>query len=126
MSDYTPKVSRARPTQNDALWAAFKDTSYDLLFNALGIGASASQGVLRGMLLCEKLEGTLAEFAALRDNSFDFQFDLVDALAGVVEVAKKLAQSITVSNDLLIASQLMLGLFMTQYRLQSHAALYCD
>ena len=47
MSYYTPKVSRARPTQNDALWAAFKDTSYDLLFNALGIGASASQGVLR-------------------------------------------------------------------------------
>ena len=78
------------------------------------------------MLLCEKLEGTLAEFAALRDNSFDFQFDLVDALAGVVEVAKKLAQFITVSNDLLIASQLMLGLFMAQYRLQSHAALYCD
>lgn len=126
MSDYTPKVSRARPTQNDALWAAFKDTSYDLLFNALGIGASASQGVLRGMLPCEKQEGTLAEFAALRDNSFDFQFDLVDALAGVVEVAKKLAQSITVSNDLLIASQLMLSLFMAQYRLQSHAALYCD
>ena len=70
MSDYTPKVSRARPAQNDALWAAFKDSSYDLLFSAQGIGASASQGVLRGMLLCEKLEGTLVQFAALRDNSF--------------------------------------------------------
>lgn len=53
MSDYTPKVSRARPAQIDALWAAFKDSSYDLLFSAQGIGASASQGVLRGMLLCE-------------------------------------------------------------------------
>ena len=89
---------------------------------------SATQGVVGGMLLCEKLEGTLAEFAALRENIFDFQFDLVDALAGVVrgDVAKKLQQSITVSNDLLSASQLMLGFFMAQYRLQSHAVLYCD
>ena len=126
--DYTPKVSKARLAQNDALWAAFKDSTCDLLFSAQGIGAAATQGVVGGMLLCEKLEGTLAEFAALRENIFDFQFDLVDALARVVrgEVAKKLSESITVSNDLLSASQLMLGFFMAQYRLQSHAALYCD
>ena len=53
MSDYTPKVSRARPAQIDALWAAFKDSSYDLLFSAQGIGASASQGVL-GECFCVK------------------------------------------------------------------------
>ena len=126
--DYTPKVSKSRLAKNDALWAAFKGSTCDLLFNAQGIGVSVSQGVVGGMLLCEKLEGTLAEFAALRENIFDFQFDLVDALARVVRgnVAKKLAESITVSNDLLDASQLMLGFFMTQYRLQSHASLYCD
>ena len=102
--DYTPKVSKTRLAENDALWAAFKDSTCDLL---------STQGVVGGMLLCEKLEGTLAEFAALRENIFDFQFDLVDALAGVVrgDVAKKLEQSITVSNDLLSASQLMLGFF---------------
>ena len=112
--DYTPKVSKARLAQNDALWAAFKDSTCDLLFSAQGVGVSATQGVVGGMLLCEKLEGTLAEFAALRENIFDFQFDLVDALAGVVrgDVAKKLEQPITVSNDLLSASQLMLGFFM--------------
>ena len=112
--DYTPKVSKARLAQNDALWAAFKDSTCDLLFSAQGVGVSATQGVVGGMLLCEKLEGTLAEFAALRENIFDFQFDLVDALAGVVrgDVAKKLEQSITVSNDLLSASQLMLGFFI--------------
>ena len=126
--DYTPKVSKARLAQNDALWAAFKGSTCDLLFGAQGVGASGSQGVVGGMLLCERLEGTLAEFAALRENIFDFQFDLVDALARVVRgnVAKKLSQSITVSNDPLDASQLMLGFFMTQYRLQSHASLYCD
>ena len=126
--DYTPKVSKARLAQNDALWAAFKGSTCDLLFSAQGIGVSVPQGVVGGMLLCEKLEGTLAEFAALRENIYDFQFDLVDALARVVrgEVAKKLAQSITVTNDLLSASQLMLGFFMAQYRLQSHAVLYCD
>ena len=126
--DYTPKVSKARLAQNDALWAAFKDSTCDLLFSAQGVGVSATQGVVGGMLLCEKLEGTLAKFAALRENIFDFQFDLVFALAGVVRgnVAKKLAQSITVSNDLLGASQLMLGFFMAQYRLQSHAVFFCD
>lgn len=126
--DYTPKVDKARLAQNDALWAAFKGSTCDLLFGAQGVGASVSQGVVGGMLLCERLEGTLAEFSALRENIFDFQFDLVDALARVIRgnVAKKLSQSITVSNDLLHASQLMLGFFMTQYRLQSHASLYCD
>ena len=126
--DYTPKVARSRLAQNDAFWAALKDSACGLLFGAEGIGVSAVQGVIGGKLLCEKLEGTLAEFAALRENIFDFQFDLVDALARVVRgiVARKLTESITVSNDLLDASQLMLGFFMTQYRLQSHAALYCD
>ena len=126
--DYTPKVSRARLAKNDALWAAFKGETCNLLFGARGAGASVSQGVVGGMLRCERLEGTLAEFAALRENILDFQFDLVDALARVVRgnVAKKLAESITVTNDLLDASQLMLGFFMTQYRLQSHASLYCD
>ncbi|KAJ7382193.1 hypothetical protein OS493_036524 [Desmophyllum pertusum] len=125
---YTPKVDTDRLAKNDALWAAFKGSTCDLLFGAEGIGAAAAQAVVGGMLLCENLEGTLAEFAALRENIFDFQFDLVDALARVVRgnVAKKLAESITVTNDLLDASQLMLGFFMTQYRLQSHAALYCD
>ena len=126
--DYTPKVSKSRLAKNDALWAAFKGSTCDLLFGAQGVGAAVTQGVVGGMLLCERLEGTLAEFAALRENIFDFQFDLVDALARVVRgiVARKLAQSITVSNDLLDASQLMLGFFMAQYRLQSHASLYCD
>ncbi|XP_078374111.1 uncharacterized protein LOC144657630 [Oculina patagonica] len=126
--DYTPKVSKSRLAKNDALWAAFKGSTCDLLFSAQGVGASATQGVVGGMLLCERLEGTLAEFAALREDIFDFQFDLVDALARVVRgnVARKLAQSITAGDDLLHASQLMLGFFMAQYRLQSHASLYCD
>ena len=126
--DYTPKVQRSRLAKNDALWAAFKESTCDLLFGAQGVAAAVSQGVVGGMLLCEKLEGTLAEFGTLRENIFDFQFELVDALARVMrgQVAMKLSQSITVTNDLLDASKLMLGFFMTQYRLQSQALLYCD
>lgn len=125
---YTPKVDRSKLAKNDALWGAFKESTCDLLYGAQGIGAAAVQTVTGGMLLCENLEGTLAEFTTLREDIFDFQFDLVDALARVVRgnVAKKLAKSISVSNDLLSASQLLLGFFMTQYRLQSHVLLYCD
>lgn len=125
---YTPKVDRSALAKNDALWGAYKDSTCDLLFGAEGVGAGITQGVVGGMLLCEKLEGTLAEFFALRENIFDFQFELVDALASVVRgnIAKKLSESIAVKNDPLKLSTLLLGFFMTQYRLQFEAALYCD
>lgn len=124
----TYKVDQARLAKNDALWAAFKGSTCDLLTSAQGVSAAVGQGVVGGMLLCEKLEGTLAEFSSLRENIFDFQFDLVDALAAVVRgnVAKKLSESIDVSNDVLESSKLMLGLFIIQHRLQSEAALYCN
>ena len=125
---YTPKVDRSALAKNDALWAAYKDSTCDLLFGAEGVGAAVTQGVTGGMLLCENLDGTLAEFFALRENIFDFQFDLVDALASVVRgnIAKKLSESISITNDRLKASTLMLGYFMTQYRLQFEANLYCE
>ena len=127
-SDYTPKVDQARLAKNDALWAAFKGSACDLLTSGQGVSAAVGQGVVGGMLLCETLEGTLAEFSSLRENIFDFQFDLVDALAAVVRgnVAKKLSESIDVSNDVLESSKLMLGFFIIQHRLQSEAALYCN
>ena len=127
-SDYTPKVNRARLAKNDALWATFKSETCDLLFGAQGAGAALGQGVVGGMLLCERLEGTLAEFSALRENVFDFQFDLVDSLAAVIRgnVGKKLSTSIDVLNDVLESSKLMLGFFITQHRLQHEAAVYCD
>ena len=114
-SDYTPKVNRARLAKNDALWDTFKSETCDLLFGAQGAGAAVGQGVVGGMLLCEKLEGTLAEFSALRENVFDFQFDLVDSLAAVIRgnVGKKLSTSIDVLNDVLESSKLMLGFFIT-------------
>lgn len=79
-------------------------------------------------MLCEKLEGTLAEFLSLRENIFDFQFDIVDSFAAVVRgnVAKKLSESTDVATDSLESSELMLGFFITQYRLQSEAALNCN
>lgn len=125
---YTPKVDRSALAKNDALWAVYKDSTCELLFGAEGTGAGVTQAVTGGMLLCENLEGTLAEFFALRENIFDFQFDVVDALASVVRgnIAKKLSKDISVKNDRLKASTLLLGFFMTQYKLQFEASLYCD
>ena len=126
--NYTPKVDRSDLEKNDAIWGAYKEAACDLLYGAEGVFVGVGQTVVSGMLLCERLEGTLAEFAALRENIFDFQFDLVDSFARVVRgnTAKKLAQSINEPNQPLKASQLMLGYVKTQNRLQSSASLYCD
>ena len=125
---YSPKVDRHMLAKNDALWAAYKASTCNLLFGAEGLPASIGQGVAGGMLLCEKLEGSLTEFASLRENIFDFQFDLVDSVARVVRgnIAKKLSAEIKVPNSVLKGSTLMLGYFMTHHRLQSEASLYCD
>ena len=125
--DYSPKVDKSDLAKNDALLSSFKDTACGLLFGMQGVLVSGVQGRVGGNLLCEKLQGTLAEFSTLRENIFDFQFNLVNALARVVRgnVANKLAKSIGSSN-LLDDSKMMLGFLMTQYRLQSHASFYCN
>ena len=126
---YTPKVDRSRLAQNTALWGAFTESTCNLLNGVEGIGSSVGKGVANGLLLCERLEGTIAEFDALRENIFEFQFDLVDSLARVVRgnVAKKLADSIQdQEQDMFRADQLLGGFLMTQVHLQSHAWLYCD
>ncbi|KAJ7393034.1 hypothetical protein OS493_008320 [Desmophyllum pertusum] len=128
-SGYTPMVDRSRLAQNTAKWGAFKEYTCDLLNGVEGIGASPAKAVANGFLLCENLEGTIAEFDALRENIFDFQFELVDSLARVVRgnVAKKLANSIQgQQGDLLKADQLLGGFLMTQTFLQTQAWLYCD
>ena len=87
------------------------------------------KGVANGFLLCEKLEGTIAEFDALRESIFEFQFELIDSLARVVRgnVAKKLADSIQQQqNDMFKADQLLGGFLMAQIFIQSQAWLYCD
>ena len=126
---YTPKVDRNRMAQNIAMWAAFKESTCNLLNGVEGIGASVAKGIANGFLLCENLEGTIAEFDALRENIFDFQFELVDSLARVVRgnIAKKLADSIKgQKNDMFKADQLLSGFLMTQNFIQSQAWLYCD
>ena len=128
-SNYQPKVDRQRMRGNIALWGAFKDSTCDLLQGVQGIAGSTGKAVANGFLLCEKLEGTIAEFDALRENIFEFQFELVDSLSRVVRgnVAKKLAASIgRQTNDMFKAHQLLGGFLMTQLFIQSQAFLYCD
>ena len=126
---YTPRVNRGRMAQNIAMWGAFKDSTCDILNDVEGVAASAGKAITNGHLLCENLEGTIAEFDALRENIFDFQFELVDSLARVVrgDVAKKLADSIQrQQDDTFKADQLMAGFLMTQVFIQSQAWIYCD
>ena len=67
--------------ENIAMWGVLKDSACDLLNDVGGILAAAGKAIANGFLLCENLEGTIAEFNALRENIFDFQFELVDILA---------------------------------------------
>lgn len=59
---------------------------------------------------------------------FDFQFQLVDAVAQVVRgsISKRLAEDIRGKHDILHASQLMIGFFMMQNKLQNVASAYCN
>ena len=74
--------------RNSALWSAFKGKACDLLSGSDGneIEIKVGQTTTEVMLICENLEGTLAEFFTLRGSIFDFQFDLVDALTKVNDV----------------------------------------
>ena len=128
-SAYTPQVCRSRMAQNIAKWGAFKESICNLLNGVRGVGASTGKAVVNGFLLYENLEATIAEFDALRQNIFDFQFELVDSLAREVRgnLAKKLADSIQEQgNDNFKADQLLGGFLMTQSFIQSQAWLYCD
>ena len=127
-ADYTPQTDRSHLAQNNALWSAFKEATCEILNGDVGIAGSIPQAVAGGMLICENLEGTLAQFFTLREDIFDFQFQLVDSLAKVVRgnIAKRLAQNIEGQGDVLEATDLMIGFLMAQNRLQTHSSLYCD
>ncbi|XP_068713797.1 uncharacterized protein [Montipora foliosa] len=125
---YTPQTDRSRLAQNNALWSAFKEVTCEILNGDVGIAGSIPQAVAGGMLICENLEGTLAQFFTLREDIFDFQFQLVDSVAKVVRgnIAKRLAQNIRGKGDVLEATDLMIGFLMAQNRLQTQSSLYCD
>ena len=125
---YTPQIDRSRLAHNNALWSAFKDSTCEILNGDVGIAGSIPKSIAGGMLVCEKLEGTLAQFFTLRENIFDFQFELIDSLAKVVRgnIAYRLAQNIEGQGDVLEATDLMIGFLMAQHRLQTQASLYCD
>jgi hypothetical protein len=71
---------------NSALWASLKDAACGLLDGSDGADIELPIGkTVQGVtLLCENLDGTLAEFFTLREQIFDFQFDLVDSLTRVI------------------------------------------
>ena len=125
---YTPLTGRSRLAQNNALWSAFKDSTCDLLSSEGGIATSVIKGTATMKLLCERLEGTLAQFFTLLEDIFDFQFQLVDAIAGVVRgnIAKRLAERIKREVDVVSGAQLLIGSFMTQNILKTSASTYCD
>ncbi|KAK3739894.1 hypothetical protein QZH41_020376 [Actinostola sp. cb2023] len=125
---YTPQTDRSILAKNDALWSAFKDATCDVLNGEVGIAGSIPKGIAGGKLLCERLEGTLAQFFTLREDIFDFQFQLVDSVAAVVRgnLAQRFAKNIEGKHDVLEASQLMTGFFMMQSKIQKVTSVYCD
>ncbi|KAK3739884.1 hypothetical protein QZH41_007730 [Actinostola sp. cb2023] len=127
-SAYTPQTDRSILAKNDALWSAFKDATCDVLNGEVGVAGSIPKGIAGGKLLCERLEGTLAQFFTLREDIFDFQNQLVDSVAAVVRgnLAQRFARNIEGKHDVIEASQLMTGFFMMQSKIQKVISVYCD
>ncbi|KAK3751018.1 hypothetical protein QZH41_020174 [Actinostola sp. cb2023] len=125
---YTPQTHRSTLAKNDALWSAFKDATCDVLNGEVGIAGSIPKGIAGGKLICERLEGTLAQFFTLREDIYDFQFQLVDSVAAVVRgnLAQRFARNIKGKHDVLEASQIMTGFFMMQSKIQKVSSVYCD
>lgn len=125
---YTPQTNRSALEKNNALWSAFKDAACAMAEGDVGVLGAVSKGIVTGNLLCEKLDGSLAQFFTLREDMYDFQFQLVDAVAQVVRgsISQRLAADIKGKQDTLHASQLMIGFFMMQNKLQNVASAYCD
>ncbi|KAK3739425.1 hypothetical protein QZH41_004657 [Actinostola sp. cb2023] len=125
---YTPQIDRSILAKNDALWSAFKDATCDVLNGEVGIAGSVPKGIAGGKLICERLEGTLAQFFTLREDIFDFQFQLVDSVAAVVRgnLAQRFARNIEGKHDVIEASQLMTGFFMMQSKFQKVISVYCN
>ncbi|XP_028406176.1 uncharacterized protein LOC114528698 [Dendronephthya gigantea] len=127
---YTPMVNRADLDKNSGLWTAYKERACELLSGASGedIELPIGQTVQGVLLLCEKLEGTLAEYFTLREEIFDFQFQLVDALTKVIRgvIAKDLASSIEGKNEVFNVYDLVRGFAMQHHNLQSNIYLYCN
>ncbi|KAK3742983.1 hypothetical protein QZH41_004681 [Actinostola sp. cb2023] len=125
---YTPQTDRSKLVKNNELWSAFKDATCDLLSGEVGIAGATAKGIVGGKLLCERLEGTLAQFFTLREDIFDFQFQLVDAVAQVVRgnIAKRFARNIKGKGDVMHASQLLIGSFKMHSKFQTTASVFCD
>lgn len=125
---YTPQTDRSALETNNALWSAFSGAACDLLSGDVGIGGAVIKSDVAKQLLCEKFEGTLAQFFTLREDIFDFQFQLVDAVAAAVRgnIAKRFSEGIEAEGVKLHASQLLIGSFKMHNKFQSTASLACD
>lgn len=126
--NYTPQLDSSTLAANDALWSAFKDAMCDVLNGDVGIGGSIPKSIVGGKLLCERLDGTLAQFFTLRADIFDFQFQMVDSLAATVRgnLAKRFAARIQGKHDTLPASSLMAGFLISQIKTQTICTVYCN
>ena len=127
-SAYTPQTDRSSLARNDALWSAFKNAACDLLFSDSGVVSAIPKGIAGAKPLCERLEGTLAQYFTLREDIFDFQFQLIDAIAAIIRanLAQRLAANIKGKGDVVTGAELLTITFLVQSDLQTVAATYCD
>ena len=124
--DYTPLVSESDLSRNNELWSAYKEAACEALNGGEEIISSSVSAI---GLACEKLDGTLSDFFALREDMFDYQFDEVDALANVIRgyLSKKMAKNMRLDfSPQKRYTQWMLAYLKIQRRLQTEASVYCD
>lgn len=129
--NYNPQVSQSRLAKNDELWGTFKELACELLFEKVGAGGKALVIGKAKKLLCEKLDGTIAQLGTLRGNIFDFQFELVDIIAKIVRGnigtgSTYKSQASHYNYHITSKKELFLGFLKAQTQLQTEASSYCD
>lgn len=127
-NSYTPKVSRSEIAKNNALWSAFKEATCALLEGEVGIGGAVPKSIAGSELICERLEGVMAQFFTLREDIFNFQFQLVESVTSVIRanIKQRLAKEIIKKGNDLPGAELILSYFVIHGKLQAVSSLYCD
>lgn len=110
----TDRWSLAR---NEALWSAIQTPRVVFCLLTLGYFSLYLWHSWSAMLLCERLQGTLDQYFTQWGDIFNFQFQLIEAMAGIVceNLARGLAESLQESRDVMSGAQLLTTFFSTKW-----------
>lgn len=115
--------------KNNALWSAFKGAVCDVLNGDVSIAGAVLKSIAGAKLICERLEGTLAQFFSLKEELYDFTFQLADAINAIARgnLGQRFSAQIKgIHDDNLDGVDYFTGSYIFQTRVQKMCQVYCD